>query len=405
MGRPPPPPPPHMQHGPYPGDRPLPPPPTLPPPPMGTPGGGPPNGASPWHSDSSAPGSSAAGGSRKRSRWDQPGGEGGGAPHSPADGGAPPPRGMMPPGFGGPGAPWPRPPGGSPPRPPSRLGLPPGEEPPSKRLAGEGAANGGPYGPGLATAPSWDVETQFAAGSYVSAAGGGGGGNLSPDVVRGGGGGQTYSPEAGGGPQQGAVQLGRPLSAAYSAPEPGELPLAGNGGMHMSPMSDDEAPAAAAPQQQQQQPPAQQPEEAAWQAEGEQEAWDSPDAGFAAYVADMVRRRVGKYAQPEHPLCISQDEAAQVGGPGAGVWQVCVCKLVLFSSWGSSPLRIPGARLYIVPSCGKTSLSGPSSPCPARSSTPRSGAKSSPRSRRRTRGGRPRACSSPLSAQSWRWVA
>lgn len=52
--------------------------------------------------------------------------------------------------------------------------------------------------------------------------------------------------------------------------------------------------------------------EQAWQAEGEQEAWDAPDAAFAAYVADMVRRRVGKYAQPEHPLCISQEEAAQL---------------------------------------------------------------------------------------------
>lgn len=239
----------------------------------------------------------------------------GAAPQSPADGGAPPPRGMMPPGFGGPGGPWPRPPGGSPPRPPSRLGLPPGDEPSSKRQAGEGAANGsGPYGPGLAPAPSWDVESQFAAGSYVSAAGGGSGGNLSPDVARGGGsGGQTYSPEAGGSAQQAVGQLGRPLSAAYSAPEPGELPLAGNGGMHLSPMSDDDAPAAAAAPQQQ---PVQQQQaagEQAWQAEGEQEAWDAPDAAFAAYVADMVRRRVGKYAQPEHPLCISQDEAAQVG--------------------------------------------------------------------------------------------
>lgn len=335
----------------------------------------------------------------------------------------------MPPGFGGPGGPWPRPPGGSPPRPPSRLGLPPGEEPPSKRQAGEGAANGGgPYGSGLAPAPSWDVESQFAAGSYVSAAGGGGG-NLSPDIGRSGG--QTYSPEAGGGAQAAGQQPGRPLSAAYSAAEPGELPMAGNGGMHMSPMSDDDAPAAA-PAAQQPLPAAQQAaEEQGWQAEGEQEAWDAPDAAFAAYVADMVRRRVGKYAQLEHPLCISQDEAAQVCLAEWGIlWQQGLCGTFAGTArmCGTNRWAMPAAlkscqqavllsgtcffvHLSSTPTFGVRSFasaSGQLSTCFCSllrcSCTPRSGAKSLPRSRRRTRGGRLRACSSPSSAQSWRRV-
>ena len=37
----------------------------------------------------------------------------------------------------------------------------------------------------------------------------------------------------------------------------------------------------------------------------------------------QVRRRVGKYAQPDHPMRITQDEAGQVCG-GVGWSGVCV---------------------------------------------------------------------------------
>lgn len=311
---------------------PPPPPPMLPPPAgSGTPCGAP-NGASPWPSEAGAAG---GGSGRKRSRWDRPASSGWGgendAAAAPADAAAPP-RVMLPPGFGV-GPAWPRPPGGSPPRPPSRLAsLAPGDggEPPSKRLAGEGA-NGSAAGlASLSSAPSWDVETQFAVGTYVSAAGGVSGGNLSPDAASTrGGGAQTYSPVAGGSPgQQAAAALaggsGRPMSAAYSHAASGGGEAAGNGGPHLSPMSDEEG--ALPPADLPAPSSAQQAQQAEGQEGEEPEAWDTPDSGFAAYVAEMVRRRVGKYAQPDHPMCISQEEAGQVGagwtvqGPG---W-VCV---------------------------------------------------------------------------------
>jgi hypothetical protein len=108
------------------------------------------------------------------------------------------------------------------------------------------------------------------------------------------------------------------MSAAYSqaSGEPasngggGAFLRAGGGSMHLSPMSDDGDGAAPLPPPLEPQPdefddgyPGQ---------EGGEETWDQPDAAFSAFVADTVRRRVGKYAQPDHPMCISQDEAGQV---------------------------------------------------------------------------------------------
>eukprot|EP00879_Flechtneria_rotunda_P011715 GHRR01012236.1.p1 GENE.GHRR01012236.1~~GHRR01012236.1.p1 ORF type:complete len:1545 (+),score=749.24 GHRR01012236.1:1019-5653(+) len=55
---------------------------------------------------------------------------------------------------------------------------------------------------------------------------------------------------------------------------------------------------AVAPQQPQQQ-----------QQQQEFECWEQPDAGFEAFVSDAVKRRLGKYVQPEHPNCISKEEA------------------------------------------------------------------------------------------------
>ncbi|GLC55996.1 hypothetical protein PLESTB_001053200 [Pleodorina starrii] len=39
------------------------------------------------------------------------------------------------------------------------------------------------------------------------------------------------------------------------------------------------------------------------------DVWEEPDASFEAYVADMVRHRLGKYMQPEHPSRVSVQEA------------------------------------------------------------------------------------------------
>lgn len=210
-------------------------------------------------------------------------------------------------------APWPRPPSG--------LGRSPvgagQEEPPSKRHS-DGRANGtGPQPPGgLESAPSWDVESQFAvgaAGTYLSAAAAGaaGAGNLSPDVAAA----RTYSPMAspghGQGPASGEQGPGRPMSAAHSYGTGGGAPAgepAGNGGgPHLSPMSDDEPPPEGPPLLQ-----AAPSQQAAATQRGQPEAWDEPDASFAAYVADTVRHRVGKYAQPEHPMYLAQEEAREL---------------------------------------------------------------------------------------------
>lgn len=220
---------------------------------------------------------------------------------------------MMPPGFGA---------GGD----------PAGAEPAGKRPAngshgGGGGGGGGPWEvAALAAAPSWDVETQFAVGalgggsSYLGAAAGG---NLSPDAAQARGGSLSYSPMAASGAghspdgqQQQQQQPGsvRPASAAYSHAGGQAAGEAGNGGMHLSPMSDDDAPPPLPPP-----PPAQQPQHSG----GEQDGWDTPDAAFAAFVADMVRRRVGKYAQPDHPMCITQDEASQVGGGSGRAARCC----------------------------------------------------------------------------------
>ncbi len=193
----------------------------------------------------------------------------------------------------------------------------------------DGRANGtGSYpAAGLESAASWDVESQFAvgaAGTYLGASAAGvGAGNLSPDAAVA----RTYSPVAS--PGNGANQSGgeqgisRPMSAAYSHGSGGAAAAAGGGvpagqppsnggGPHLSPMSDDEPPPSEPPPLQ---PPQQQQQQAAAGQRDPPESWDGPDASFAAYVADMVRHRVGKYAQPEHPMYLAQEEAKEVGLP------------------------------------------------------------------------------------------
>ena len=40
------------------------------------------------------------------------------------------------------------------------------------------------------------------------------------------------------------------------------------------------------------------------------DSWEKPDLRFEEYVADVVRRRIGKYEQPDHPTQLSREEAA-----------------------------------------------------------------------------------------------
>jgi hypothetical protein len=39
------------------------------------------------------------------------------------------------------------------------------------------------------------------------------------------------------------------------------------------------------------------------------DTWDAPDEPFQSFVGEMVRRRLGKYVQPDHPNRISKEEA------------------------------------------------------------------------------------------------
>jgi hypothetical protein len=41
-----------------------------------------------------------------------------------------------------------------------------------------------------------------------------------------------------------------------------------------------------------------------------EDAWDAPGPRFEGFVEDRVRRRLGKYRQPAHPLRLSLEEAA-----------------------------------------------------------------------------------------------
>jgi hypothetical protein len=45
---------------------------------------------------------------------------------------------------------------------------------------------------------------------------------------------------------------------------------------------------------------------------GGQEVWETPEGGFEAFVAEVVRRRLGKYEQPDHPARLSRDQAASL---------------------------------------------------------------------------------------------
>ena len=42
------------------------------------------------------------------------------------------------------------------------------------------------------------------------------------------------------------------------------------------------------------------------------ESWETPDTRFEEFVADVVRRRIGKYEQPDHPTQLSRDEASSL---------------------------------------------------------------------------------------------
>jgi hypothetical protein len=37
-----------------------------------------------------------------------------------------------------------------------------------------------------------------------------------------------------------------------------------------------------------------------------------PDESFASFAGDMVRHRLGKYVQPEHPSRITKEDAQQL---------------------------------------------------------------------------------------------
>lgn len=320
---------------------------------------------------------------------------------------------------------------------------PPAAQPASPVFApADGRANGtGPYpAAGLESAASWDVESQFAvgaAGTYLGAtAAGAGAGNLSPDVAAA----RTYSPVAS--PGNGANQAGgeqgisRPMSAAYSHGSGGAAAAAGGGapagpapsnggGPHLSPMSDDEPPPSEPPPLQ---PPQQQQQAAAGQRDAP-ESWNGPDASFAAYVADMVRHRVGKYAQPEHPMYLAQEEAKEVGLPLLVPHRAAACDLTLpaaclmpalppplcfcFRFADSEGLLRPLSPAYELCSREQRPMAQPpphltqphrTPPNPTHSCSciQRSAGKSWLRSSRRTMSGRRRASSSPSSAASLR---
>jgi hypothetical protein len=40
--------------------------------------------------------------------------------------------------------------------------------------------------------------------------------------------------------------------------------------------------------------------------------WESPTSEFEAFVGDIVKHRIGKYEQPEHPNRITHEEAASI---------------------------------------------------------------------------------------------
>lgn len=41
-------------------------------------------------------------------------------------------------------------------------------------------------------------------------------------------------------------------------------------------------------------------------------SWEVPDESFASFAGDMVRHRLGKYVQPEHPSRITKEDAQQL---------------------------------------------------------------------------------------------
>jgi hypothetical protein len=41
-------------------------------------------------------------------------------------------------------------------------------------------------------------------------------------------------------------------------------------------------------------------------------SWETPHGGFEDFVADVVRHRIGKYEQPDHPSQLSRDEASSL---------------------------------------------------------------------------------------------
>ena len=43
-----------------------------------------------------------------------------------------------------------------------------------------------------------------------------------------------------------------------------------------------------------------------------EDSWESPNGRFEEFVAEVVRRRVGKYEQSDHPNQLSRDEAANL---------------------------------------------------------------------------------------------
>ena len=42
------------------------------------------------------------------------------------------------------------------------------------------------------------------------------------------------------------------------------------------------------------------------------EMWEKPDPSFEAFVCEMVRHRIGKYVQPDHPNRVSLEDAERL---------------------------------------------------------------------------------------------
>jgi hypothetical protein len=99
-------------------------------------------------------------------------------------------------------------------------------------------------------------------------------------------------------------------------------PASGPPSAHASPAVHHAAPPAAAAAEQQQPGGAAQPPPVpaagggggggSFQPSAYPASWEVPDESFASFAGDMVRHRLGKYVQPEHPSRITKEDAQQL---------------------------------------------------------------------------------------------